>query len=378
MNKSDFSVYEDRTDLVYLDSACMSLKPQQVVNKVEEYYNNYPGCSGRSSHTISRKAAEELQKARRKVASFIDTEKENLVLTSGTTESINMVAQGLEYNRVFISEKEHNSNRVVWQQQETEVKEIPVDEDLDLEYLKQNIRENDILSLVHVSNLDGHELNIEEAFRIAKEKRAYTMLDAAQSIPHMPFSVNDYEADFVAFSGHKMLGPTGTGALYVREQVQNELKPLKYGGGSVHKTFKSTSDFKDFPYSHEPGLKNYAGFIGFGEAAEYLDQIGMDSVQRHEKQLTQKLLDGLRKISYLKVYNQGPGIISLSFNSMTCGEVSEIFDKRGIAVRSGMHCVHPWFAKNDIEPTVRASLYLYNDEEDIEKLLKVARKISML
>lgn len=378
MNRKEFPLLERDNELVYLDSACMSLKPQKVIEKINEYYKNYPGCSGRSSHRISRKATEELEKARERIAKLISTDKNDLMFTSGTTESINTVAQGHDFQRVFISEKEHNANRVVWQQLDTEVIEIPVDEELDLEFIKNNIRENDLLSLIHTSNLDGQTLDIEQAFDIAKDHNAYTLLDAAQSIPHKPFSVNEIKADFIAFSGHKMLGPTGTGALYVSKELQGKLSPLKYGGGAVNSATKKQADFKQYPKGFEPGLKDLAGYIGMGQAAQYLQQIGMKKIENHEQNLTERLVRSLREIKGVEIYNKGPGIVSMTFNSMNAREANEIFNKRNIMTRAGMHCAHPYHKKRNIPATLRASIYLYNNEKDIEEFIDVAKKISML
>lgn len=372
MRKNDFPQLEK--DITYLDSACMSLRPQKVLDKVNEYYSEYSGCSGRSGHSLSRKAQKELEGSRRKVASFIDAEPEELMFTSGTTESINTVAQGLDFERVFLTEKEHNSNRAVFQALGVETVDM---KEMDPEFLKHTLSEDDLVSLLHVSNLDGEVFDVEEICKIARENQAYTLIDAAQSIPHRPFSVQEIDPDFVAFSGHKMLGPTGTGALYAAERVQEELTPLKYGGGAVSNSSLSDHERQSFPKGFEPGLKNLAGFIGFGEAVDYLEDIGMEKVRTHEEKLTTQLISGLENLD-VKVLNKGPGIVSVVPSSMSSHEASEILDRRGVKVRAGQHCVHPWFKDKDFEGTLRASLHLYNDEEDVQEFLDVMRKVSML
>lgn len=372
MRKEEFPQLEK--DITYLDSACMSLRPHKVLDKVNEYYREYSGCSGRSGHSLSRKAQKELENSRRKVSRFIDAEPEELMFTSGTTESINTVAQGLDFERVFLTEKEHNSNRAVFQALGVETVNM---KDADPEFLKKTLGKDDLVSLLHVSNLDGEVSDIEEICKIAREKQAYTLIDAAQSIPHRPFSVKEIDPDFVAFSGHKMLGPTGTGALYVAERVQDELSPLKYGGGAVSNSSFSDHERQSFPQGFEPGLKNLAGFIGLGAAVDYLEDIGMDRVQSHEEKLTKQMISGLEEMD-VKVLNKGPGIVSVVPNSMSSHEASEILDRRGVKVRAGQHCVHPWFKDKDFEGTLRASLHLYNDEEDVEEFLEVMRKVSML
>lgn len=372
MRKEDFPQLQK--DLTYLDSACMSLKPQRVIDKVNEYYTEYSGCSGRSGHSLSRKAQEELEDSRRKVASFIDAEPGEIMFTSGTTESINTVAQGLDFERVFLTEKEHNSNRAVFQALGVETVNM---KEVDSEFLKQMLSEDDLVSMLHVSNLDGEVFDVEEICKIAKENQAYTLIDAAQSIPHRPFSVNEIDPDFVAFSGHKMLGPTGTGALYAAERVQEELSPLKYGGGAVSNADLSGHERKSFPQGFEPGLKNLAGLIGFGAAVEYLEEIGMNKVQSHEERLTEKMVSGLKGMD-VGILGQGPGIISVVPGSMSSHEAAEIMDRRGVKVRAGQHCVHPWFKDKEFDGTLRASLHIYNDEHDIEEFLEVMEKISML
>lgn len=371
MYKEDFPLLNNVT---YLDSACMSLRPKKVIEKVNQYYREYPGCSGRSGHSISRKASEELENSRENVASFIDASSDEMMFTSGTTEGINTVARGLEIDRVFVTNRAHNSNRAVWQELGVEVVNM---NGIDREVLSSELGENDILSVLHVSNLDGEVFDVEEACKIAEEKGAYSMIDAAQSIPHRPFSVKRIEADFVAFSGHKMLGPSGTGGLYVSESVQDKLTPLKYGGGAVKRSSFEGHDRKDFPQGFEPGLKNVAGLTGLGAAVDYLEEIGMRNIHRHEKRLTEQLVKGLEDLD-VDVYSEGPGIVSINIDSMTHGELGQLLDRRGIKVRSGQHCVHPWFQDKDIEGTVRASLHLYNSSEDIETFLEEVKKASIL
>ena len=371
MYKQDFPLADEVT---YLDSACMSLRPETVIEKVNKYYREYPGCSGRSGHSISRKASEELEKSRRKISGFIDSTPEELMFTSGTTEGINTVARGLDIDRVFLTEREHNSNRAVWQELGFETVNM---EGLDFELLKSELGEKDLLSVLHVSNLDGKVFDVKKACKIAEEQGAYSLIDAAQSIPHRPFSVEKIEADFVAFSGHKMLGPSGTGGLYASKRVQKDLSPLKFGGGAVSDSSFSGNERKNFPQGFEPGLKNLAGLTGLGKAVEYLESIGMEKVQRHEEKLTDEILRGLRDED-VKVFSEGPGIVSLGFDSLSHNEASKILDRRGVKVRAGRHCVHPWFKDKNFDGTVRASLHLYNDRKGVEKFLREVRKLSVL
>ncbi|MFB6199397.1 MAG: aminotransferase class V-fold PLP-dependent enzyme, partial [Candidatus Nanohaloarchaea archaeon] len=365
------------SNIVYLDNACMSLRPEQVIQKIEEYYREYPACSGRSAHKLSRKASEELETARKNVAGFIDAEKDDILFTSGTTESINTVAKGFDREKVIISDREHNSNLVPWQKQEDNIEVIDTENSFNLEKLKKTVEEGDLVSVVHVSNLDGYELPVKKICRIARENNAYTMIDAAQSIPHQPFSVKEVPADFVAFSGHKMCGPSGTGALYVSDRVKQELEPLKTGGGAVTNSSYSSNKPKEFPHSFEAGLPNLAGFIGFGEAINFLESIGMEKIQEHEKKLTEKARERIEQMEGVQtVGKNGEGVISFHLDNVEPSEAGVMLDRKNIAVRSGMHCVHSWFNDRDIKPTVRASLYLYNNEKDVERFLDELKKLA--
>ncbi|MFB6242373.1 MAG: aminotransferase class V-fold PLP-dependent enzyme [Candidatus Nanosalina sp.] len=378
MRREDFPPLKNR-DLVYLDSACMSLRPQKVIKAVEEYYREYPACPGRSHHSLSEKASERFEEAREKIAGFIGAEPENLVLTSGTTEGINTVASSFPGNRVFLSDREHNSNLVPWQEREDVEKVFLDTEDgLDTEKLEEKISEGDIVSLVHVSNLDGKELPLEKAAEIARENNAYTLVDGAQSVPHQPVDVSGTDIDFLAFSGHKMLGPSGTGALYVSERGKEKIEPLKYGGGAVKNTTREAAEFEDFPQSFEPGLPNVAGVVGFGAAVEYLGEIGMEKIRDHEEKLTRVLEEKLDGIEGVEYFSEGSGVVSFWIEGMDSHQVALMLDRENIAVRSGMHCVHSWFDEYVKRAGVRASFHLYNEERDVEKLVEEIEKLAYL
>lgn len=375
MNEQDFPNLE----MIYLDSACMSLRPEPVIDAITEYYTEYPGCPGRSAHAIGEQATDALEDARESVAGFIDAAPEGLVFTSGTTEAINTVAHGFDTGHVILSDREHNSNLVPWQQTDAEQTIIPTDGGFAIERFKEAVGEGDLVSMVHVSNLDGHTLPVEEIIDIAHDAGAYTLIDAAQSVPHQPVSVDMLDPDFMAFSGHKMLGPSGTGALYVSDRVRDDLAPHCTGGGAVTDTSFDAASFRSFPDRMEAGLPDLAGFIGFGAAAQYLDEIGMGTIQDHEQALTKELRSGLQRIDGLELVGEpGTGIVSFRIDGVDPGQTALMLDQRNIAVRSGMHCVHAWFDRYDEEPTVRASLHLYNTEEDIEKFIAAVQEIALL
>jgi cysteine desulfurase/selenocysteine lyase len=376
LRREDFSALRETT---YLDSACMSLRPEQVIDKINEYYREYPACHGRSAHSLAEKATQEYEDARKEVAELIDASPGDLMFTSGTTEAINTVAYATDFEKVVISDREHNSNLVPWQEQDIELNVISTEDGFDLEKLEEEVDEDTLVSVVHVSNLDGNELPVERISEITKENGGHTLVDAAQSIPHREFSVEEIKADFVAFSGHKMLGPSGTGGLYASERGKKKLGRFKTGGGAVTSSTYSSAEFKDFPDGMEPGLPNLAGFIGLGEAARYMNKIGLEKIHRHEEELTELLREKLSQLDEVEeVGKNGTGVISFQVENMDPHKVALMLDQRDIAVRSGMHCLHSWFDRYDREPTVRASLHLYNNEEDIRQLFEALKKITLL
>ncbi|MFB6203191.1 MAG: aminotransferase class V-fold PLP-dependent enzyme [Candidatus Nanohaloarchaea archaeon] len=366
-------------DVTYLDSACMSLRPRRVIQKIEEYYREYPVCTGRSAHSLAERASEELETARNRTADLIDAEPGDLMFTSGTTEGINTVARGTCFEKVVVSDREHNSNLVPWQRRDVELSTVSTREGLDLAELESEVSEDVLVSMVHVSNIDGYELPMAEISRVVHENGGYLMIDAAQSIPHQPFSVEELRPDAVAFSGHKMCGPSGTGGLYLSDRMKEKVSPLTTGGGAVRSSTYSSADRREFPHGMEAGLPDVAGFIGMGEAAAYLEEIGMEKIQDHEEELTEEMRSGLEGIDGVETVGlEGTGIVSFKVSGVDNNQVAAMLDRKDVAVRSGMHCVHSWFNSREEKGSVRASLHLYNDEEDVQKLLTEVRRIAQL
>ncbi len=376
LRKNDFPPLQE--DLVYLDSACMSLRPEKVIEAVKNYYREYPACPGRSHHSMSEKATNNMEEARKKIAELIGAQKDELVLNSGTTEGMNIVAESFKGQEIFLSDREHNSGLVPYQRRDCSINVLGTETGLEIDRLKDEVSEGDLLSLVHVSNLDGKQLDIGKAARIARENGAYVVVDGAQSVPHQPIDVSELPIDFMAFSGHKMLGPSGTGALYVSERGREVIQPLKTGGGAVKSTTYENQEFREFPHCMEAGLPNVAGIIGLGEAAEYLSNLGMSKVHKHENMLTEKLESRLEDIEGVDYASQGTGVVSFWIEDIDSHQVALMLDEKDIAVRSGMHCVHSWFEDREERPGVRASMHLYNEEEDIEKLIEEVEKLAYL
>lgn len=373
--RNDFPIL--RKDIIYLDSACMSLKPQQVINKINEYYNEYPSCGERSIHKLAEKVTKEVEIARNLIKKLINAKHaEEIIFTKNTTEAINLIANSFKFNKVLITDREHNSNFLPWTKHNFEILESKPDFTFDLEKFKEKVKDFDLVSFVHTSNLDGYTLPVKEIIKIAHENNAKVMLDAAQAVPHKKIDVQELDVDFLAFSGHKMLGPTGTGALYVKKEILENLKPFMLGGETVVEATYQDYELEKIPNRFEAGLQNYAGIIGFGEAAKYLMEIGLDNIEEHEKELS-KLInkEGLQQIGY----KGDTGIFSFIIPGMDVHETAAMLSEtKKIMIRSGAHCMHPWFNKQNLKGSARISLYLYSTKEEIEILNEELEKLKRL
>ncbi len=381
--------------LTYLDSACMSLKPVQVIQAMNDYYENFPACAGRSIHKLSQQVEERRAEARQAIQKFIGAKKpEEMVFTRNTTEGINLVANSLNLEKgdaVLTTDREHNSNLLPWQilQGRAGVEHRIVLSDNDFTFSMDSFRDMlnkdvKLVSMVQTSNLDGYSLPAKEIIKAAHDNGTLVLLDAAQAVPHHEINVKKMDADFLAFSGHKMLGPTGTGALYVNEKHHDDMRPFMLGGETVEWTTYEEHKLLEPPARFEAGLQNYAGEIGMAAAAEYLRKVGMDSIEKHERKLTMKLHDGLSSVEGLSFVGvQDPekrgGITSFTVSGLPYHDIAMLLDSNhNIMVRSGQHCVHSWFSAQGIDGSVRASSYLYNTEEEADKFIDTLRKIIKL
>lgn len=379
--RQDFPVLREK-EVIYFDNACMTFRPDQVIEAVNSYYKEFPSCTGRSAHSLAAKASEEYDRARKKVSGFVGAGSPNeIVFLRNTTEAINLVANCLgleEENKVLTSDREHNSNLIPWQTSEAEHVVVGSDKEerFDLEEFDRELDEDvELVSIVHKSNLDGYSLPLKEIVERAHEKNALVLVDAAQSVGHEPVDVKDLDVDFMAFSGHKMCGPSGIGALYGKKHLLEDLDPWIVGGSTVKNSHYDSFDLEEVPEKFEAGLQNVAGAIGFGRACEYLESIGRDDICEHEKKLTSLLLDGLRELDGIDLIGvnspEASGIVSFSVEGLDSHEVAMFLDETGnVAVRSGMHCLHSWFNERDLSGSARASVYLYNTEEEVEKFLE--------
>ncbi len=378
---------------VYLDSACQSLKPDCVIQKITEYYNEYPACGGRSVHSMGTRVSMEMDETREKLARFFGCDDPNeFVFTKNTTEGMNTIARGFGLKKgdvVVTTDVEHNSNHVQWLQlaEDAGIKrrycKTSFEGEFDIENFKK-VMDKDVklVSMGQTSNVTGCSIPVKEIVEIAHDYGAAVAIDGAQSAPHMPIDLKDLDVDFFCASLHKMLGPTGVGFMYGKAERLKELKPLIYGGGIVGLTTYDTVKISPAPEKFEAGLENYSGIIGAGAALDYLTKIGMKNISEHEKHLQRKIQDGIKDIDGLSIV--GPedpdkrgGVFSFNIKGLSSHDISMMLDNMdGIMIRSGMHCAHPFFVSRGIDGSARASVYLYNDDSDIERFITALKKLS--
>ncbi len=392
--RSDFDIFNQKINgkpIIYFDNACQTLRPRPVIEAIQKYYTDYPACAGRSAHKLGTRVTQAVDKNRHLVAKFIGAKASEIIFTRNTTEGINLIAHGLDLNEgdeVIISDKEHNSNLIPWlrlsETKKINVKITPTKEDntFDLEAFKNNLTsKTKLVSLVMTSNLDGITNPVKEIIKLAHQHKSLVLLDGAQAMPHMKVDVKKLNVDFLAFSGHKMLGPSGIGILYGKTKLLESLAPFMLGGDTVSSSTYDSYELLPLPEKYEAGLQNYAGIIGLGAAIEYLSQIGLDKIKAHETYLNQLISQELADINSLHLVGpQDPalrgGIFSFYVDGWSHHQLAVILDElENIAVRSGQHCVHSWFNGHNLTGTIRASFYLYNTKEEVEKLTSTLKKI---
>lgn len=391
--RADFNILSKKDGIIpiYLDSACMSLKPNQVVEAMNDYYFNFPACAGRSAHKLGDKATKKVKEARELVAKFINAKNENeIIFTRNTTEGINLLANTLGLAKgdiILVSDKEHNSNLIPWlllrNRIGIEVKIISSNEDgsFSLDNFCKLIAGAKLVSIVHTSNLDGVTNPAKEIIEIAHRNNVLVCLDVAQSIPHRRIDVQDLDIDFLAFSGHKMLGPTGTGVFYGKKELLEKLSPFLVGGDTVEFSTYDSFQMLPVPEKFEAGLQNYAGIIGLGEAVKYLSNIDYKDIALHELKLNTYITEELKKIPQIKIIGpENPalrsGIVNFYIEGTDMHKFVIMLDEMAnIEIRSGQHCVHSWFADRKIYNSARVSLYLYNTMEEAEAFITNLKKI---
>jgi len=388
--REDFKVLNG-DKIVYFDNACMSLKPNQVVEAMNDYYYNFSACAGRSSHKLGDKVTKKVKESRKIITDFINAKSENeIIFTRNTTEGINLLANSFDFKKgdiVLITDKEHNSNLVPWLVLrdkigiEVRICKSKEDNTFDLEKFSELVKGVKLVSIVHTSNLDGITNPAEEIIKIAHKNNALVFLDCAQSIAHRKIDVKKMDVDFMAFSGHKMLGPTGTGIFYGKQKLLENLKPFLVGGDTVEFTTYDNYKMLPLPEKFEAGLQDYAGIIGLGEAVKYLKNIGFDNIQKREFEINKYITEELSKFQNIKII--GPkdaslrsGIIDFYIDGVDMHQFAIMLDNMAnICIRSGQHCVHSWFENRKIKNSARISVYFYNTMQEAEKFVENLTKI---
>ncbi|QNK56046.1 cysteine desulfurase [Paenibacillus sp. PAMC21692] len=373
--------------LVYLDSAASSQKPRSVIDAMKRYYELDNANVHRGVHTLGSRATDAYEGARAKVAAFLNAETpEQIIFTRGTTTALNLVATGYaravckEGDEIVITPMEHHSNLIPWQQAAkatgATLKYIPLQPDgtILLQDAEEVITPNTkVVAMTYVSNVLGVVNPIKEVAEIAHRNGAVMVVDGAQSTPHKKVDVQELGADFYAFSGHKMCGPTGIGALYGKKSMLNNMEPIEYGGEMIDFVDLYESTWKEIPYRFEGGTPIIAGAVGLGAAIDFLESVGMDEIDRHERKLAAYAYDKLSEIDGIEIY--GPksgrvGLITFNLDDVHPHDVATVLDAKGIAIRAGHHCCQPLMRWLNVSATARASFYLYNTEEDIDALVR--------
>ncbi|MBQ6840689.1 MAG: cysteine desulfurase [Bacilli bacterium] len=384
MNREDFPMLNN--DIIYLDNSATSLKPKCVIDKIVDYYENYSANAHRGDYDISYKVDLEYENTRDKVAEYINAkDKEEIVFTSGTTESLNMIATGFfanlieEGDEILITTSEHASNVLPWFRLENEygckVNYIPLDSNyhVTLDNIKKVVTpKTKVIALAQVTNVVGDVRPIKEICKFAHERDIFVVVDGAQSLPHMKVDVQDLDCDFLAFSAHKMYGPTGLGILYAKKELLNNLEPINLGGG-MNESFDSPQEIllKEVPTRLEAGTPNIASVIAFGPAIDYINKVGIDNINRRELHLRKYLIDKLVKIPHIDIINleADSGIVTFNVTDVFSQDVAFYLNKYQICVRAGNHCAKILKNATKVTNTLRVSLAFYNTESEIDTLV---------
>ena len=387
----DFPILKETVNgkrLAYLDSTATSQKPQQVIDALEDYYKRYNSNVHRGVHTLGSLATDSYEGARETVRRFIHAPYfEEIIFTRGTTASINLVAHSYgdanveAGDEIVVTQMEHHANIVPWQQlakrKNATLKFIPMTDsgELTLEAVKETITDKTkIVAVAHVSNVLGTINDVKSIAQIAHEHGAIISVDGAQSVPHMKVDVQDLDVDFYSFSGHKMLGPTGIGALYGKRELLNQMEPIEFGGDMIDFVGLYESTWTDLPTKFEAGTPLIAQAIGLKAAIEYLENIGFDAIHAHEAEITAYAYEKMSEIEGIDIYgpdkDKRAGIITFNLKDVHPHDVATALDTEGVAVRAGHHCAQPLMKWLNVSSTARASFYIYNTKEDVDQLVE--------
>jgi len=400
--RKDFPILKrtvrDNKSLIYLDNASTTQKPIQVINAISDYYKNYNANIHRAVYALAEEATNAYEKTRDKVTKFLNIKnREEVIFVRGTTEAINLVAYSWgranvhKDDVIVTTEYEHHSNIVPWQllvkEKGAKLEYIGIDDngELILDQLDKYLATGKVklVTFSLMSNVLGTITDAETIISKCKDAGVLTLVDAAQAVPHMKVDLEKLGCDFFAFSAHKMLGPTGIGVLWVKKEILEKMNPFHGGGDMIREVHKYETTWNDLPYKFEAGTQNIADVIGFGTAIDYLDAIGMDNVRQHEIELTKYALEKMSKVKGITIY--GPkdalkrgGVISFNFHDVHPHDVATIIDREGIAIRSGHHCAQVLMERLAVAATNRASFYIYNTKDEVNKLVKSLEKVAEL
>ena len=395
--KADFPILKQKVNgkrLVYLDSAATSQKPKQVISAEKEFYETINANIGRAIYSLGEKATKAHEDARKKVAEFIGADPKEIIFVRNTTEAINLVANCLvaemkASDNILTTTMEHHSNLVPWQivAEKTSAKlnfvDITENFELNLKQLNKLINEKTkLVAITHASNVLGTINPVKEIVKTIRSKNPDTkiLIDGAQAAPHIQVNVKDLDCDFYVFSGHKMLGPTGIGILYGKKEILENMPPFLAGGGMIREVTTSKTSYLGIPHKFEAGTQNIAGAIALGAAIDYLKNIGMENIRAHEIELTKYALEKLLKIKDLEIYGpkdaeQKGGVVAFNIKGVHPHDVAQILDSEGIAIRSGHDCAMPLMQRLGVESVCRASFYIYNTKDDVDKLILGLQKV---
>jgi cysteine desulfurase/selenocysteine lyase len=385
--KQDFPILNRKSGeerVVYLDNAATTQKPEQVIQRIQKFYREENSNEGRGLYNLATKATKAYKQSRKTVANFVGADADELIFTRNTTESLNLLAHALNIDgKILIPELAHHSEQLPWREKAgregLEIEFIPTkNHKTDIDALEEMIDdETALVSISQVSNVFGTKAPIKEVAEIAHEHNAYLVVDGAQSVPNMPVDVKELECDFLAFSSHKMVGPTGMGGLYVKREHFKQMDPYQVGGGMIKAVEKENIRYGDGAEAFEAGTPNISGAVGIAEAVKYLENIGMSNIREHEVELAQKAIRELETLEDITVYaTEDSSLVSFTSEYAHPHDVAEILNQHNVCVRAGHHCAQPQMESMDIQGgTVRASPYIYNTKEDIERLVEAVKEV---
>mgnify|MGYP002557891741 FL=1 len=390
--KKDFPIFENR-DISYLDSGATSQKPQYVINAVEEFYKKFNANPHRGAYSLSLEATEQYENTREKIAKFINARnKEEIIFSKNASESLNLIAysyglSNLKQNdEVVLSIMEHHSNLVPWQfvtkQTNSILKYMYINNEFELskEEIESKITDKTkVVGITHISNVLGTINNVKEIIKYAHKKGAIVIVDASQSIPHTKVDVQDLDADFLVFSGHKMFAPLGIGVLYGKKELLNKMPPFLMGGDMIEYVYEQNTTYAPLPNKFEAGTQNVEGVVGLGAAIDYIESIGYETINKVEQEVTEYAVNELSKLNFIEMYvtpnkQNHSSVVSFNVRGVHPHDVASILDVNGVCIRSGNHCAQPLLRYMGMDSTCRASFSIYNTKEDVDKLVDALNK----